>query len=69
LEVYVEEFLQIDDPDNEDVTAWDAAHLLELFDEALYGAGYRLDFTRPSQRYDYIAVNQLAHEDLPESSS
>lgn len=64
LEVFVEEFLQYDA--DEDVTAWDAAHLLELFDEALYGAGYRLDFTRSSQRYDYIAVNQLTHEDLPE---
>ena len=67
-EVWVEEFLQLDDP-GEDVTDWDAAHLLKLIDGALHGAGYPLDFTRPSQPYAYLAVSQLGHEIVPEPSS
>ncbi|MGW3819550.1 hypothetical protein [Streptomyces sp. NPDC005046] len=67
-EVWVEEFLQLDDPE-EEVTDWDAAYLFKLIDEALHGAGYRLDFTRPSQPYAYLAVSQLGHEIVPEPSS
>ncbi|MET7763204.1 hypothetical protein ABZS71_14665 [Streptomyces sp. NPDC005393] len=61
-EVWVDEFLQLDDP-LEDVTEWDPAWLLTLLDSALHAAGYRIDFERPSQRHTYVAVTKLTQDD------
>lgn len=55
LAVWLDVLQEVD----EDPTEWDTTYFVTLIESALHTAGYRIDFTRPSQRYHHLAVEPL----------